>query len=445
MRNPNIGRRTFLRGAGACLALPVLDCMANRKKTSTPPARLGVVYFPFGVSLPKQEDKQDWHWFPKGEGKDFQFNKSLKPLEPHREHLTVLGGLSHPEVEKIGGHDSGDTFLTGCDILTNRLRNVQSMDQIVAEHFAGQTRYDSLVMSTDGGVGEPTRSSTLSYNRHGRPIPAVNQPRRIYERLFGAGDPDTARNRRRLRSSAHLLDLVLEDANSVRRKLGIHDQQKLDEYMDSVRQVERNVEQSQAWIDIAKPTLTDEERERLKLDSDHKVPEQYIRTMYELIHLAFQTDSTRVATYQIASMGDATTLGGKFPQLLGFGKHLHGLAHSWNKADGVEPLGKWDRFLATEFSYFLTRMRNTAAAPESGDSLLDYTTFLYGSSNSTTHTNRNYPLVLAGGKKLGFKHGQYLKFTKDTPFSNIFSTQLQQIGLKNTRFGDSTGIVSELI
>ena len=215
--------------------------------------------------------------------------------------------------------------------------------------------------------------------------------------------------------------------------------------MDSVRQVEKHVEQSQAWIDIAKPTLTDEERERLKLDSDHQIPEQYIRTMYELIHLAFQTDSTRVATYQIASMGDATTLGGKFPQLLGFGKHLHGLAHAWNKADGVEPLGKWDRFLATEFSHFLTRMRNTSAAPESSDSLLDYTTFLYGSSNSTTHTNRNYPLVLAGGKKLGFKHGQYLKFTRDTPFSNIFATQLQQIGLKNTRFGDSTGIVGELI
>ena len=207
MRNQNIGRRKFLRGVGACLALPVLDCMANGKNTSPPPARLGVVYFPFGVSLPKQEDKLEWQWFPKGEGKDFQFNKSLKPLEPHREHLTVLGGLSHPEVEKIGGHDSGDTFLTGCDILTNRLRNVQSMDQIVAEYFAGQTRYDSLVMSTDGGVGEPTRSSTLSYNKHGRPIPAVNQPRRIYERLFGAGDPDTARNRRRLRSSAHLLDL----------------------------------------------------------------------------------------------------------------------------------------------------------------------------------------------------------------------------------------------
>ncbi|MGC6467669.1 MAG: DUF1552 domain-containing protein, partial [Akkermansiaceae bacterium] len=107
MRIQHIGRRTFLRGAGACLALPVLDCMANGRKTTPPPARLGVVYFPFGVSLPKKEDKQDWHWFPKGEGKDFQFNKSLKPLEPHRDHLTVLGGLSHPEVEKIGGHDSG--------------------------------------------------------------------------------------------------------------------------------------------------------------------------------------------------------------------------------------------------------------------------------------------------------------------------------------------------
>ena len=299
-------------------------------------------------------------------------------------------------------------------------------------------------MSTDGGVGEPTRSSTLSYNRHGRPIPALNQPQQIFDRFFGAGDPDTRRHRRRLKSSGSLLDLVMEDAGKLRRRLGKFDQQKFDEYLDSVRQVEKRVARAQQWIDIPKPGLTDADRERLQLDADSKVPTEYVATMYELMHLAFMTDSTRVATYQIASMGDATTLGGKFPQLLGIGKHLHGLAHDWNKAEGAEALGKWDRFLAEQFVTFLDRMRNTPAGPESDATLLDQTTIIYGCSNSTTHTNKNYPLVLAGGRGLGFKHGQYLKYGEDTPFANVFATMLQQTGVTN-RFADSTAILPELL
>ncbi len=443
-RNFKTKRRTFLRGIGASLALPALDCLASAKPAEVP-SRLGVIYFPFGVSLPSQKELQHLSWFPQGEGTDYKPNQNLEPLDAHREDLTILGGLSHPEVRKIGGHDSGDTFLTGWDIRTHDLHNVQSMDQVVARHFSGQTRYNSLVMSTDGGVGEPTRSSTLSYNQFGRPIPAINKPQQIYDRLFGAGDADTARNKRRLKSSAHMLDLVLEDANRLRRELGRFDQQKLDEYLDSVRQVEKSVAQSQAWVDVAKPELSDQDRELLKLDSDSQVPEQYIRTMLELMHLAFQTDSTRVATYQIASMGDATTLGGKFPQLLGFGKHLHGLCHGWNKPEGAEALTKWDNFLAKEFSHFLGRMKATQATPESDENLLDHTTLLYGSSNSTTHTNLNYPLVLAGGKKLGFQHGQYRKFGEDTPFSNVFATQMKALGLGKAKFGDSTGMIDGLL
>ena len=363
------------------------------------PRRLAAIYFPFGVSMPPADSgKTEWNWFPKNEGADFEFTKALQPLEAVREDVSVLGGLSHPDVRKIDGHDSADTFLTGCNFLSRGLRNVQSMDQIAANHLAGQTRFSSMVMSTDGGVGEPTRSSTLSYNEHGRPIPALNKPRQIFERLFGVGDDATALGRRRLRSADSMLDLVLADAKRVRRQLGRDDQEKLDEYLDSVRQVEKRVERSQAWVDLPKPELTDQDRERLKLDSDSKVPEDYIGTMYDLIHLAFRTDSTRVATYQIASMGDATTLGGKFPQLLGMGNNLHSLCHDWNKPDGIEPLGKWDRFLARKFATFLQRMRDTPGNAEGTRNLLDQTVILYGSSNSTTHTNSNYPLVLAGGK-----------------------------------------------
>ena len=440
-----LDRRTFLRGAGAALALPALNCMAGAKPVAAP-RRLAAVYFPFGVSIQMGDKakRPEWNWFPQGEGRDFKFTENLKPLEAHREHLSVLGGLSHPKVRRIGGHDSGDTFLTGHNIRANHLRNRQSMDQVAAVKFAGQTRFDSLVMSTDGGVGEPTRSSTLSYNEHGRPIPALNQPQQIFDRLFGAGDADTARQARRLKSGGSLLDLVLEDAARVRRNLGKYDQQKFDEYLDSVRQVERRVERAQKWMHIPKPGLTDADRERLKLESDSKVPREYVATMYELMHLAFLTDSTRVATYQIASMGDATTLGGKFPQLLGLGKHLHGLCHGWNREDGIEPLGKWDQFLAGQFATFLDRMRNTPAMPESEASLLDHTTIIYGCSNSTTHNNKNYPLVLAGGRGIGFQHGQYVKYGEDTPFSNVFATMLQQTGVTD-RFADSTGVLPELL
>jgi hypothetical protein len=410
------------------------------------PRRLAAIYFPFGVSMPPRDSgKTEWSWFPQTEGADYQFTQALKPLEALRKDISILGGLSHPEVRKIGGHDSGDTFLTGCDLIGRNLLNVQSMDQIAAEQLSDQTRFSSLVMSTDGGVGEPTRSSTLSYNQQGRPIPALNQPRQIFERFFGAGDDVTQRDRRRLRSAAHMLDLVLEDAKEVRRKLGKNDQEKLDEYLDSVRDVEKRVERSQAWMDRPKPELTDADREHLKLDSDSKVPEDYVGTMYELIYLAFRTDSTRVATYQIGSMGDATSLSGKFPQLLGLGNNLHGLCHGWNKPDGIEPLGRWDQFLSRKFAQFLTRMKETPANAEGTLSLLDQTSILYGSSNSTTHTNLNYPLVLAGGKGLGFQHGSYHRFDQSIPLANLQFTMLRQAGISVESFAGSNDLMREVL
>jgi hypothetical protein len=394
---------------------------------------------------PKDSGQSEWSWFPENEGRDFRLSKSLEPLEVVRDEISIVGGMSHPEVRKIGGHDSGDTFLTGCHLLARGLRNVQSMDQVAADHLSGQTRFNSLVMSTDGGVGEPTRSSTLSYNGHGRPIPALNQPRQIFERFFGDGDDASALGRRRLQSADHLLDLILEDARNVRRRLGKADQEKLDEYLDSVRQVEQGVERSQSWIDQPKPDLTDADRERLKLDSDSQVPEEYIATMFELIYLAFRTDSTRVATYQIGSMGDASSLSGKFPQLLGLGKNLHGLCHAWNKPNGIEPLGRWDQFLATRFATFLKRMRETPATPDGSRSLLDQSAILYGCSNSTTHNNKNYPLILAGGKGMGFRPGAYHRFDESVPFSNLQFTMLRQAGIPVKSFADSQGTMPELL
>ncbi len=440
----HLDRRTFLMGTGVSLGLPWLECMATDKpQAADRPRRLCAMYFGFGVSLPKEKSEQaKWRWFPNGDGRDYQFTETLKPLESQRENLTVLGGLSHPNGRRMGGHDTGDTFLTAAFMHNKFLRNTVSVDQIAAESFADKTRFSSLVLSTDGGVGEPTRSSTLSYNGKGRPLPALNQPQQIFDRFFGAGDADSLAKRRRLKSAAGMLDRVLEDSRSLRRQLGSQDKEKLDEYLASIRQIEQRVERSQRWLEIPRPELRDEERDMLRLDSNDKAPKLFIRTMYDLIYLAFRTDSTRVATYQITNMADASSRAGKFPQLEGFKNSLHTLAHGWNKPAGAEQLGKWDRFMAEQFAYFLGRL---ASAKEQHGSILDNSVVLYGSSNSTTHNNTNYPLVLAGGRELGLRHGRYLKFGSEVPMSNLFVTMLNGIGVERPSFADSTGEMTELL
>ena len=439
----HLDRRTFLMGTGVTLGLPWLECMGSQPENVDTPRRMGAFYFGFGVSLPKENSEQaKWRWFPNGEGRDYQLTETLKPLESQRENLTVLGGLSHPNGRKMGGHDTGDTFLTGAYMHNKFLRNTVSVDQIAAQSFADQTRFPSLVMSTDGGVGEPTRSSTLSYNGKGRPLPALNQPQQIFDRFFGAGDADSIAARRRLKSASGMLDRVLEDAKALQRRLGTQDREKLDEYLASVRQIEQRVERSQRWLEIPRPELRDEDRDMLHLDSDDKAPKQYIRTMYDLIYLAFRTDSTRVATYQITNMADASSKAGKFPQLEGFKNSLHSLAHGWNKPAGAEQLGKWDRFMAEQFAYFLTRL---SEAQERQGSILDHSVILYGSSNSTTHNNSNYPLVLAGGRQLGLQHGRFLKFGSDVPLANLFVTMLNCVRAERASFADSTGELSQLL
>jgi hypothetical protein len=439
----HLDRRTVLRGAGAALALPLLEAMtghSNGVAQEDLPRRMCGVYFPFGVSLPPEDHElSDWNWFPTGEGKDFRFTNTLSSLEPLRENVTVLGGLSHPEGRRIGGHDTGDIFLTGAKLAGSRYTNSISLDQHIADHVGDQTRFRSLTLSSDGGVGEPTRSTTLSFSGKGRPIPALSKPQQIYDRLFGEGDGEVKLQRRRLQSSGTMLDLVLEHSKSLKRRLGKQDVQKFDEYLASVRAIEQRVERSQRWLDIPKPSV---DPKSLELASSPQGPEDYIRTMYDLMFLAFQTDTTRVATYMLGQVAGATTVANTFPACLGLSGNWHGLAHGAGKAKGYENLGRFDQFLAKQLSYFLTRLKET---PEGSGNLLDRTLVFYGSSNSKTHNNTNYPLVLAGGNGLGMKHGQYLRFGPETPLSNVFVTMLDKLGVPSEKFADSTSDMSELV
>ncbi|MEC9093260.1 MAG: DUF1552 domain-containing protein [Planctomycetota bacterium] len=439
----HLKRRTMLRGAGVSLALPFLEAMAlgdPGKVVSELPRRLCGIYFPFGVSLPPEtHEHAEWNWFPRGEGRDFRFTNTLKSLESIREDVTVLSGLSHPHGRRIGGHDTGDIFLTGAQLKGTRFSNSISLDQLIASHVGAKTRFPSLTLSSDGGVGEPTRSTTLSFSQRGRPVPALAKPQQIFDRLFGEGDQEIRAQRRQLKSSGAMLDLILDHARSVKRKLGKQDAQKFEEYLSSVREIEQRVDRSQSWLDVPKPKI---DSSSLELASSPEGPRDYIRTMYDLMYLAFQTDTTRVATYMIGQVAGATTVANSFPACLGLPGNWHGLAHGAGKKGGYEKLGRFDQFLAEQLAYFLGRLKNTK---EAGGTLLDRTLVFYGSSNSRTHNNNNYPLLLAGGGGLGLKHGQLLKYTAKTPLSNLFVTLLDRVGVPSESFADSTGELSELI
>ena len=434
---PDVSRRTFLRGTGAVLALPFLESLSFGATAAELPRRMAFVYFPFGVALPGEKaGKADWNWFPSGEGKDFKFRRSLQSLEPLRDDVTVMSGLSHPRCRRLGGHDTGDTWLTGAELKAPSYGNEMSLDQLAAQHIGDQTRFPSLTLSSDGGVGEPTRSTTISFARTGRPVPALSSPKQIFNRLFGESGGE-ASARRKLQNTRSLLDLVLNHSKSVRGRLGSRARGKFDESLDSVRDVEKRVEQSQKWLDVPKPKV---EAKTLDLSATPDGPEEYIRTMYDLMYLAFRTDTTRLATYMIGQVAGATTIANSFPTAVGLKGNWHGLAHGGGK--NPEALGKFDQFLATQLAYFLKRLKDT---PEGDGSLLDRTLVLYGSSNSQTHNNQNSPTLLAGGRGLGVRQGQFLKYSKKTPFANVFVTMLERMRLPVERFADSSGGLDELI
>jgi hypothetical protein len=437
-----IDRRTCLKGAGAALALPLLEGMVQgARQEAELPRRMCCIFFPFGVAMPADgSEERKWGWFPSGEGRDYQLTNPLTPLEDLRDELTVLGGLSHPNGRKLGGHDTGDTFLTGSDLAGSRFTNSVSIDQYAAGFLGQKTRFASLTLSSDGGVGEPTRSTTLSFSRDGRPVPALARPQQIFERLFGQEEGAAAKaSRRRLENSTSMLDAVLEHSRSLKLRLGKQDQQKLDDYLASVRAVEERVKQSQKWLDVPKP---DVDPESVDLAVDQKAPREYLRAMYDLMFLAFQTDTTRLATYMIGQVAGATTIANAFPACIGLSGNWHGLAHGAGKKGGPEKLGRFDQFLAEQLSYFLTRLAETR---EGDGSLLDRTMVFYGSSNSKTHQNRNYPLLLAGGRGLGMRHGQYLRFHETTPLANLFATMLDRLNVPAESFADSTGEMSEVL
>lgn len=460
-----IDRRRFLRGSGIALALPVFGSLSARvaggTQAAATPNRLGCFYFPDGVPMPLPEDPayQDWAWFPHGGGSEFAFTKCMEPLEQVKTELTVLSGFSHPKSRNVHGHNNADQFLTaaatgGGD---REYENSISLDQEYARHVGDKTRLASLVMSTDGGTGTARGTHTISFDSHGRPIPAEHRPKQIFDRLFVKSDANSASRLARSRSA---LDEMLEDARRLRQSLSTADQRALDEYLDAVRQAEIKVEKAKHWLGAPLPSV-DGDTLNLELSTDE--PREYLQTMFELIYLAFKTDSTRVASYQI---GRENGVGRSDHLARAVGFNLaHQLSHETKNPDGWKNFGIYCRFLNEEFGRFVGKLQSTPE-PAGVGSMLDNTLLLFGSASSAFHLSRNYPLILAGGKNMGFKHGQYINHAgmnfqggpwlgkrepwqdeakgEDIPLSNLYATMLQRLGVPTDSFADSTGIIEHV-
>ncbi|MEY2599461.1 MAG: hypothetical protein RLZZ142_1720 [Verrucomicrobiota bacterium] len=463
LKNDLLSRRTFLRGTGVALALPWLETFAGTAAARDEhPRRFLSVYHPDGVGLPLKSDPawEDWSWFPRGGETDFVLTKVLNVLEPLRNEITIYSGLSHPAARQVHGHSNADQYLTGATIPGHGpYQNTISLDQVYAEWIGDKTRHASLVMSTNGGTGGPRGAQTQSFNREGRPIPAMNRPRAIFEMLFVKSGKEAAE---RLARSQSALDLLMENTRSLNRRLSARDRETVQHYLDAVRDTEVKLAKAQKWIEAPVPQV---DTSNLHLDAEPKEARIYFQTMYELIYLAFLSDSTRAATFQLGREN------GEGPHdLLSLAVGLpgaHGLTHAVKQPGGWQNLGTYNRYQAEEFGRFIQKLKETPE-PSGNGNMLDNTFAMHGSASSSFHLSRNYPIISAGGKNLGFRNGRYLKFgkgnednqagagivsdagwtgkmtTEELPLSNLFVTILQRLGVETETFGGVTGTLDRV-
>ena len=434
----NIDRRAFLHGlGGVSLALPVLDAM-GAEVTERAPRRFCALYTANGMSLPRAENELDeWSWFPRAErdGK-YLFGKSTEPLSPFRDRLSFMGGLYHPSGPKADPHTCSDMWLTGAPLHKPKrpTYNTVGLDQVVALHTKQYCRRPSLVLSIDAGTGYLSRTGTISYGLDGRPIPAENNPRQVFNRLFRGDRGSLEAERDRLRERVKLVDAVADSARSLDRQLGKSDRERMDEYLTALNEVESRLIASERWIDIP---LKKQDYSHLNLDATPQgEPADYYRTMFDLIALAFDADITRSAAFML-NREDGMGISDTFPLKMGLSRTHHKLSHASDK-DGQHDFAKYDLFLSHQLAYFFGRL---AGYRDRNGSVLDNTIVLFGSGASTTHTPRNLPTLVAGGANMGLKHGTYWR-DGETRMSNMYLSILRSLDIERESFSDSTGTLT---
>lgn len=431
-----LSRRSVLKGiAGAVvLPLPLLEAM-GKDALARPPRRFCALYVANGMSLPKQEHAIDeWGWFPRAESDgEFVFGKSTEPLSSFRKQLSFLGGLYHPNGPKNDPHICSDMWLTGAplqDPKPGRFNSV-GVDQLVAHYTKNECRQPSLVLSVDAGTGYASRTSTISYDLEGRPIPAENNPRRVFDRLFRGDRASLEAQRATLRHRIKLVDAVHENAKVLNQRLGRPDREKLDEYLTALNELEARLVASEKWVDVP---LKKQDYSQLDLEaSPEGDPGVYYRNMFDLIALAFDADITRSVSFML-NREDGMGISDTFPRKLGLPATHHNLSHAADK-EGQLQFAKYDRFLSEQLAHLLRRLSEYR---DQDGPVLDNTIVLYGSGASTTHNSKNLPTLVAGGARMKLKHGQYWR-NGDTILSNVYLSILHSMGIGVESFGDSTG------
>jgi len=404
-----MNRRDFLFAAGACLALPALA----REAEKAPPKRLVAIHVPLGM-MPA-------FFFPKvGEIS----SPYLDLLAKQRDQFTTFAGLSHPGVD--GNHHAGQCFLSGAPHPGQpTFRNSLSLDQLAAEKIGEDTRFSSLAVAVRQGEHY---ADSVAVSRSGVILPAEASAERLYRKLFVAGTPEEkAATMRRIQAGGSVLDLILDKAKRLEKSSDAQDRARLDQYFQSVRELEGRLERSIAWENRPKPKV-DYPMPKDIADANEVVARS--RLMFDLVRLALQTDSTRVVTLSLSTFSVV-------PHVPGVKNETHGLTHHGNEPDKISELRKIEEAQLAVFGEMLSAFRETR---ETGGNLLDRTQILYGSclGNANSHSNQNLPLILAGG---GFRHGQHLSFdtVNNTPLANLYVSMLQNLGVEADKFATSTG------
>ena len=419
-------RRDVLRGLGIAIALPGFGSLRaeSERKTTRPVKRFVCVSPNYGMN--------PGGFFPSETGSDYEMPALLKTLQPHRDSLSLFTNLDHPGVG--GGHGCSNTFLNGAELKSTKEnpQRLLSLDQRLAEHLGQTTRFPSMLLGSGG----------FSWSRAGIRLPTQSDPVRVFTNLF-VDDAAKAKQQTRqfLNEDTSILDVVHQDAKSLRLRLARADQQKLDQYFTSIREVERKLTRQAEWIDVRKPTIKDDVI-RGRDDDDTIVDLQYpynTSVMYDLMVLALQTNSTNVICYGHPGGNrlfpfDGITLG------------YHSLTHHGKRPELLKELSIIERFYASQFATFLGKLKETKDSD--GRPLLDSTAVLFGSGmgNASSHSSRNLPVLLAGG---GFQHGKHHRFERHNrdgrPLGDLFVSILQQFGIEQDQFSNNSSNLNHLL
>jgi len=441
-----IDRRHALRAMGTCIALPMLDCMiplrAMEKATATP-RRSAFIYLANGMHSLNYQILTP--------GRDYQFSRSLKPLEKHREVITPISGMHHPGA--LGHHHNCiKIWLTGGKLGPSD-RNTISVDQKMAELTGQHTRYPSMEIAIN--------QESLAWTTDGVGLPPLRRCSEIFASLFEEPAGGLAAQRKELRRKGSVLDSNLAEVRRLQKKMGAADKGRMEQYLTSVREAEIRTQRADAWLDTPLPEISEADRKRTNRDIPKTQAGDYFRTIYDLMVLAFQTDVTRVATFSLGGEGQAISI----PEI-GITESRHQLSHHGGDPGYMEKLTNYDTFAIEQFGYFLSRLEETKDL--SGKPLLGSTMALFGSGMSYGHShgNANLPLVLAGGSDLGLKHGSHLDFNQghfggyqlDKPgehyrlctrpanmeahMSNLLLMMAQRMGVETDQFGDNNTVMA---